>query len=77
MKSAGAAHMKKSFAVVEEALAPGPFLCGPALTMADVYLAMLMAWSPEPITSPRLQAVTAAVAADPLIGPLWLRHGFK
>jgi glutathione S-transferase len=69
--------MKKSFAVVEEALAQDPFLCGPALTMADVYLAMLTAWSPEPITSRRLQAVIQAVAADPQIAPLWLRHGFK
>ena len=76
VKSAGAAHMKRSFAVVDEALAPGPFLCGPVLTMADVYLAMLMAWSPEPLTARRLLGVTAAVAADPLIGPLWLRHGF-
>ena len=76
VKSAGAAHMKKSFAVVEEALSPDPFLCGPTLTMADVYLAMLTAWSPEPITSRRLLAVTQTVAADPRIGPLWLRHGF-
>jgi glutathione S-transferase len=76
VKSAGAAHMKRSFAVVEEALSPDPFLCGSTLTMADVYLAMLTAWSPEPITSSRLQSVTRAVAADPQIGPLWLRHGF-
>lgn len=75
VKAAGAAHMKKSFALIEDALSPGPFLCGPAITMADVYLAMLTAWSPEPITSRRLQAVVQAVAADPLIGPLWLRHG--
>ena len=77
VKSAGAAHMKKSFAVVEDALAQGPFLCGPALTMADVYLAMLTAWSPEPIASPRLLAVIRAVTADPQIAPVWLRHGFK
>jgi glutathione S-transferase len=77
VKSAGAAHMKKSFAIVEEALVPGPFLCGPVLTMADVYLAMLMDWSPEPITARRLLAVAVAVTADPLIGSLWLRHGFK
>jgi glutathione S-transferase len=76
VKRAGAAHMKKSFAVLEDALAPGPFLCGPALTMADVYLAMLMAWSPDPIASPRLQTVRAAVAADPEIAPLWRRHGY-
>ena len=77
VKSAGAAHMKKSFAVLDDVLAQGPFLCGPTFTMADVYLAMLMAWSPEPLTSRRLQAVSAAVAADPQIGPLWLRHGLK
>ena len=76
VKSAGAAHMKKSFAVVEDALARSPFLCGPDLTMADVYLAMLTAWSPEPLKSPRLLAVRAAVAADLQIGPLWRRHGF-
>jgi len=77
VKSAGAAHMKKSFAIIDEALAQGPFLCGAAFTMADVYLAMLMAWSPEPLTSRRLQAVAAAVAGDPLIAPLWARHGLK
>ena len=76
VKSAGAAHMRMSFAVVEDALSSGPFLCGAALTMADVYLAMLTAWSPEPITSRRVQAVVQAVAADPQIAPLWLRHGF-
>jgi len=77
VKSAGAAHMKKAFAVIDDALAPGPFLCGATMTMADVYLAMLMDWSPEPITSPRLRAVTRAVTADSAIGPLWVRHGFK
>jgi hypothetical protein len=36
-----------------------------------------MAWSPDPISSPRLTAVRTAVAADPLIAPLWRRHGFN
>jgi glutathione S-transferase len=77
VKNGGAAHMKKCFAIVEEALANERFLCGATLTMADVYLAMLAEWSPEPITSPRLLAVKEAVAADPLIKPVWLRHGFN
>jgi glutathione S-transferase len=76
VKAAGAAHMMKSFGIVDEALASGPFLCGSALTMADAYLAMLTAWSPEPITSRRIMAVREAVAADPQIAPLWRRHGF-
>ena len=75
VKSAAAAHMKKSFALLEDALSPGPFLCGTTLTLADVYLAMLTAWSPEPIASPRLKAVASAVAADAIYGPLWVRHG--
>jgi glutathione S-transferase len=76
VKAAGAAHMKQSFSIIEEtALSPGPFLCGADLTLADVYLAMLTAWSPEPVASRRLLAVRDAVAADPLYGPLWIRHG--
>jgi len=77
VKAAAAAHMKKSFALLEDALSPGPFLCGPTMTIADVYLAMLTVWSPEPIASPRLKAVAQAVAADPLMRPLWVRHGFE
>jgi len=78
VKAAGAAHMKKSFAVVDGALAAGgPFLCGPERTMADAYLAMLMDWSPDAIAAPRLVNVRKAVVADPQIAPLWRRHGFK
>jgi glutathione S-transferase len=77
VKDAGAAYMKKCFAIADEALAQGPFLCGATPTMADVYLAMLAEWSPEPIAAPRILAVKTAVAADPVIAPLWLRHGFK
>ncbi|MGE0119219.1 MAG: glutathione S-transferase family protein [Dongiaceae bacterium] len=77
VKAAGAAHMKKCFAILEEALAQGPFLCGPERTMADVYLAMLMDWSPDPVAAPRLAAIRTSVLADPQIAPLWRRHGFK
>ena len=77
VKTAGAAYMKKCFAILEDALAQGPFLCGPERTMADIYLAMLMDWSPEPLTSPRLAAIQKSVLADPQIAPIWRRHGFK
>lgn len=77
VKAAGAAHFKKSVAIVDEALAEGPFLCGNTVSIADVYLAMLLAWAPEPITSSRLKAITAAVSADPVVQPIWRRHGFE
>jgi glutathione S-transferase len=69
--------MKKSFAIIEGALTDGQFLCGARPCMADVYLAMLQVWSPDPITSPRLVALRKAVAADSVVAPLWRRHGFE
>ena len=75
VKSAAAAHLKRGFTVIEDALEQGPFLCGATQTIADTYLAMLIAWSPEPIASPRLRAASAAVTRDPMIEPLWRRHG--
>ena len=77
VKAAGAAHMTKSFAVVEQALEQGPFLCGKEMNMADVYLAMVAAWSPEPLTGKKILALRAAVAEDKTFGPLWRRHGFE
>jgi glutathione S-transferase len=75
VKAAGVRHMAKSFAILDEAMAESPFLTGPALSIADVYLAVLSTWSPEPITAPRLLAVRQAVIADPDYGPVWRRHG--
>lgn len=76
VKTAGTAAMNRGFAVIEAALQDSPFLCGDELSMADVYLAMLRDWAPEPAAAPRIDEVAAAVAADPVIGPLWQRHGF-
>jgi glutathione S-transferase len=76
VKAAGQAHMRRSFAIVEDALATRPFLCGESMSMADVYLAMFMQWDPEKVATPGMKAVERAVAADPVIGPVWRRHGF-
>lgn len=74
VKTAAAAHMRRSFAVLEQALSP--FVAGPDLSVADAYLAMLVQWSPEPVTSPAIAAVVRAVVADPHYGTVWHRHGF-
>ena len=76
VKASGQAHMRRGFEIVEAALAQRPFLCGEAMSMADVYLAMLMQWDPEKVALPRLKAVEHAVASDPVIAPVWRRHGF-
>jgi glutathione S-transferase len=76
-KAAAARQMARQFAILENtALSPGPFVCGDAFSIADVFLAMVAQWSPEPITAPNTIAVCNAVAAHPLIGPLWRQHGF-
>ena len=73
VKSAAAAHFAKSLAIAEQAL--DPWLTGDQLSIADVYLAMLTAWSPEPLTSAKFKGLCTAVAADPDYGPVWARHG--
>lgn len=75
VKAAGATGMAKVFALIEQSLADGPYVAGGELSIADVYLAMLMTWSPEPIAKPRLTAVQKAVIADPAYGAVWRRHG--
>ena len=77
VKAAGAAHMKKSFAVIEAMIGDRPYLCGDAFSVADPYLAMLTEWSPAPIAVARIGAIVAAVKAHPTIAPLWRKHGFK
>ncbi len=77
VKAAAAAHMSKSFAIVEEALEKTPYLCGDDLSIGDVYLAMLMNWCPVDSSAPGLQRVKQAVIADAVYGPVWRAHGFK
>ena len=75
VKAAGATQMARGFAVIEPAL--DPWLAGEQLSIADVYLAMLSTWSPEPLTSPKFKTLRDAVASDPTYGPVWARHGFS
>ena len=75
VKAAGAAHMAKSFTVIEPAL--DPFLLGQEMSIGDVYLAMLSTWSPAPLDAPRFRALRVAVASDPAYGAVWERHGLR
>ena len=73
VKASGAAYMAKSFPIIEAGL--DPFLAGKQLGIADVYLAMLVTWSPEPLTSPKFKALREAVSTDKVYGPVWAKHG--
>ncbi len=72
VKASGAAHMAKSFAVIEQTL--NPFLLGKDLSIADVYLAMLAKWSPVPLTQPTLVALREVVVNHPVYGPIYTNH---
>jgi len=74
VKQAGEDHVRRGLRILEDGVAPSGVLCGDELSIADVYLAMLMSWAPEPVTLPKLAAIAQAVADDETYGPLWRRH---
>ncbi len=75
VKQASDGHMRRSFEVIEEVLRERQFICGDELTIADVYLAMLAQWGPKSSLK-GVASVVSEVAADPVYGSLWKRHGF-
>lgn len=56
----------------------GPFLLGARFSVADIYLAVLSRWMKGrewvPANLPRIQRLAEAVAARPVIAPIWVRH---
>ena len=76
--ASGLADMDRSFAVLDEALNPGPYLLGETFSAADIYLWMLAAWHPEPArmlaTNPRVKQLTELVQARPAIARVWEEH---
>ena len=50
------------------------FLLGTRLSVADIFLAMLYAWHNEHPGLPRCAQVTAAVANDPIVRPIWQKN---
>ncbi len=51
-----------------------------SLGVLDLYAATLMAWNPDPdrftTMHPALAGMARAVAAHPVAGPVWRRHGY-
>lgn len=73
VKEAAAAHMRRSLDIVESELSP--YLLGKEMSIADVYLAMLLTWFPYPILQPRLRALVTDVSGHAVYGPIWRAHG--
>jgi glutathione S-transferase len=73
VKTSAEAYVKRHYEIIEAQIGDGPFLFGTMLTMADIYLWMLVAWmDPEWLAAhcPKVTALAAAVRARPAIAPV-------
>lgn len=64
--------------LVEENVAGDPFLLGDGFCLTDLYAAVVSRWAQQdewrPAHLPKIERLTAAVAARPAIAPVWARH---
>ena len=64
--------------LVEENVAGDPFLLRDGFCLTDVYAAVVSRWAQQeewrPAHLPKIERLTAAVAARPAIAPVWARH---
>ena len=64
--------------LVEENVAGDPFLLRDGFCLSDVYAAVVSRWAQQgewrPVHLPKIERLTAAVAARPAIAPVWARH---
>jgi glutathione S-transferase len=78
VKAAAEADLDHQFAVLEDALDPGPYLLGETFSAVDIFLWMLIEWHPDPArlfeAAPRLQQLAELVRARPAIARIWPEH---
>ena len=78
VKTAAMERNAFEWSVFADALGEGPFVLGEAMSVADIYAAMLVSWDLDIpgfyARHPNLQRLCARVAADPVIRPVWKRH---
>jgi len=70
VRQAAERDLERQFAMLEEALNPGPFLTGETFGAADIYLAMLVDWHQPARALPRIGELCAALAAEPRLAEL-------
>ncbi len=76
VRTSADAYVKRHHAILEDAVV-GPFLFGPEMTMADVYLWMLAGWMDQDWLAahcPKIRALAASIAQNPLVAPIHAVH---
>lgn len=78
VRAAARAHMRRTLALAEAALDPGPFLLGERYSVVDPYLSMVAGWYPDQAELasqfPRISRHRDAVRARPAVARIWGQH---
>ena len=78
VKAAAVADMDRYFAILNDALSPGPYLLGESFSAVDIYLWMLAAWHPDPEQmlerNPRVKHLVESTQARPAVARVWAEH---
>lgn len=78
VKQAAIAEMDRGFAIVDAALEERDWLVGDAMSLADIYLVMLVAWHPDVDKAradwPNIERLWSALRAHPLMKRLNASH---
>ena len=78
MRERARAVWRTRWLVVEDNVAGDPFLSSDGFCLTDIYLAVVSRWAQQddwrPEHLPKVERLTAAVAARPAIAPVWARH---
>ncbi len=71
-------HWRSRWKKVEAAIAGDPWLLSWGFCITDVYIAVVSRWAQQsrwrPDNIPKVDAIAAAVARHPVVGPVWERH---
>ena len=73
IRAAAIHRMGEALGIIEAHVA-GPFLLGPDMSVADIYIAMLYLWSGGGVPAPSLDAMTDRVRQHSVVSPIWHRH---
>jgi glutathione S-transferase/GST-like protein len=78
IEAAARAAMDRHFALMDDALNPGPYLLGETYSAADVYLWMLAKWHPDEkqlfANNPRIAKLVDLVEARPAVAKVWAEN---
>ncbi len=78
VREVACAIWRERWLLVERSIAGDPFLLESGFCLGDIYIAVVSRWAQQdawrPAHIPKVERLTAAVAARPATAPVWSRH---